>query len=874
MNAVLDFFDTLQEMIYIADLDSGQIVYMNTTLREALGGLTQEEYQGERGKAELGRIFGCDFQEQRHKLEPGKSRVWLWKDPTSGRNLIKRCSRHDFEGRRYWLESVLETSLDSDWTSLRTGEDGAMETAEALDRYLLHNYHDLPFFFSAFSQNNQSNYFYFGDVEKDVYYISDNMREKFGFPGNVVKSLPQEWIQFISTERDKVRYLKEMDRLLRERDYVYDLRYQARDRLGRNIWFHAYGEMQWSEDGTHPLFLAGRMSQQDERFMVDPVTNFPQASVLIEHLEQIRTNGQPCLAIGFSLNHITQINSIQGRAYGDFLIHSIATQLEEQLSQQMSFYRMLGMRCLALVGPEAEADRETMVAQIRTIVEKNYRWAGIALQNPCSFAVMHYPQPGITARDFIENMEGLIRLARERKDQLFVDNSQGSVRRIQEEASMALYIGQDVLSNMEDFRAVVQPVVSTKSGEIVGGEMLLRWKFMGSDVSPGIFIPILERDGMIQATGRWIFEQAVRTCKQALPLHPDFSISVNVSLQQLSDLELGGYIRETLAKYQLDGRHIIVEMTESCMDQQPELLQRFVENCADCGIRIALDDFGSGYSSFRVLLHYPSGIIKLDRSLLLEMTESADKMNFISSVVYACHSFGKQVYIEGVETEEQKNLAMVSKCDVIQGFYYYRPMELKQLFKLLAEKAEECGRREKEAAAQQKAFPAAREELSGEGKLDTLTGLDNRKAGTRRMVSNLETCESYLFVMLDIDHFHRVNECCGLQQGEQALRFVADSLRTTFRKSDVIFRLGGDAFAALILNCRNDIQIIERKLKEVVWSYTEQMQKCCPDAESSLSVGGVYSRDKHGVDILYQLAEQVLEETKRHAKGHVRLNEI
>lgn len=762
--------------------------------------------------------------------------------------------------------------MDSDWNRLRTREDGAVDTAEALDRYLLNNYHDLPFFFSAFSQNNQSNYFYFGDVEKDVYYISNNMREKFGFAGNIVNSLPQKWISFISTERDKVRYLKKLDRLFREKDYTYDLRYQARDRHGKNIWLHAYGEMQWSEDGTRPLFLAGRLSQQDERFMVDPVTNFPQASVLIDHLEQIRANGQPCLAIGFSLNHITQINSIQGRAYGDFLIRSIASQLEGQLSQQMAFYRMLGMRCLALVGPEAEADRETMITQIRAVVEENYRRAGIALQNPCSFAVMHYPQPGITARDFIENMEGLIRLAQERKDQLFVDNSQGSVRRIQEEASMALYIGQDVLSNMEDFRAVVQPVVSTKSGEIIGGEMLLRWKFMGADVSPGIFIPILERDGMIQAAGRWTFEQAVRTCKQALPLDPDFSISVNVSLQQLSDVEFSGFIQETLEKYQLDGRHIIVEMTESCMDQQPELLQRFVENCADCGIRIALDDFGSGYSSFRVLLHYPSGIIKLDRSLLLEMTESADKMNFISSVVYACHSFGKKVYIEGVETEEQKDLALASRCDVIQGFYYYRPMELDQLFSLLEAKAEERESKETEAA-QQRDFPA-QEELGGEGKLDVLTELYNRKAGTRQMVSGLESCESYLFVLLDIDHFRRVNACCGCQQGDQALRFVADSLRSTFRKSDVIFSLGGDAFGALILDCLNDIQIIEKKLKEIVWSYREQMEKCCPDAESSLSVGGVYSRDKHGVDILYQLAERALDETKKHAKGHVYLNEI
>lgn len=689
MNGVLEFFDTLQEMIYLADLDSGEIIYMNTALRKAMGGLTVEQCRGELGRAQLNRVLGDDSAEREKLLEPGKSRVRLWKDPNSGRTLLKRCSCHHAEGHRYWLESALETSADSDWASVHIRENGRVDTAETLDRYLLHNYHDLPFFFSTFSQNNQSNYFFFGDVEKDVYYISDNLRETFGFAGNIVPGLPQVWMKRISTERDKIRYREKMDRVFRERDYVYDLHYQVRDRAGKNVWVHAYGEMQWSEDGSRPLFLAGRLSQQDDRFLVDPVTNFPQASVLIDHLEQLRRTGRPCLAIGFSLNNITQINSIQGRTYGDFLIRNIAGHLEDKLLPRMAFYRMQGMRCLGLAGPEIREEQETVIAQIREIVEENYRQAGIMVQNPCSFAVMTYPQPGITARDFIEDMEGLIRLAQEQKDQCLVDNVQDSVRRMQEEASMALYIDRDVLNHMEDFRTVVQPVVSAESGEIIGGEMLLRWRFMGKDVSPGIFVPILEKDGMIQAAGRWAFEQAVRTCVQALPLCPDFALSVNVSLQQLSDLEFGSFIRETLEKYGLDGSHIIVEMTESCMDQQPERLQHFVESCTDCGIRIALDDFGSGYSSLRVLLHYPSGIIKLDRSLLLEMTESADKMNFISSIVYACHSFGKQVCIEGVETKEQNALAQASKCDVIQGFYYYRPMELDQLFALLAKKAED-----------------------------------------------------------------------------------------------------------------------------------------------------------------------------------------
>ena len=102
------------------------------------------------------------------------------------------------------------------------------------------------------------------------------------------------------------------------------------------------------------------------------------------------------------------------------------------------------------------------------------------------------------------------------------------------------------------------------------------------------------------------------------------------------------------------------------------------------GIYVALDDFGSGYSSMRMLLRYPSSIIKLDRSLISEMMESKENLNFIRSIVFACHQFGKTVCIEGVETEEQNELILDTGCDLIQGYYYYRPMELGNLYQLLS----------------------------------------------------------------------------------------------------------------------------------------------------------------------------------------------
>ena len=166
---------------------------------------------------------------------------------------------------------------------------------------------------------------------------------------------------------------------------------------------------------------------------------------------------------------------------------------------------------------------------------------------------------------------------------------------------------------------------------------------------------------------------------------PSFYLTFNVSLRQLSDSGFLPFMREVLEKYQLAGSSLVAELTESCLDEQPKKLEEFVAECQKMGLYIALDDFGSGYSSLRMLLQYPSSIIKLDKSLVQEVTESDEKMNFIRSIVYACHQFGKAVCMEGVEDADQNSIILDTGCDMIQGYYYYRPMEVHDVYQLVSE---------------------------------------------------------------------------------------------------------------------------------------------------------------------------------------------
>ena len=128
---------------------------------------------------------------------------------------------------------------------------------------------------------------------------------------------------------------------------------------------------------------------------------------------------------------------------------------------------------------------------------------------------------------------------------------------------------------------------------------------------------------------------------------------------------------------------MILELTETNFDNYPEKLAEFFKLCTKLGVNVALDDFGSGYSSIGLLLKYPTNIVKLDKSIVDTLIESRDNEKFIISIINACHIFGKQVCAEGVETKETLNMITNAGCDVIQGFYFSKPVEIEDYMKML-----------------------------------------------------------------------------------------------------------------------------------------------------------------------------------------------
>lgn len=625
--------------------------------------------------------FEKQIKKENHIITMGYS--WSDKRPCSLDAVMLQAERSMREKiYRFYLENGNELLAERKAAQLAADKEILAETE--FYQFLKHYYYDPEQVFHSITHHNTSSYFYFGDLQKDVFYISDNMRDEFGFQGNIVHQFLRAWEYRIVSEKSRELYRKDHETLLNEKRTIHDLRYQVRDIRGKVMWVRCYGILKWNEDKTKPLFFSGRITHQDNEFVIDPVTNFPRSSVMIRRLDSMKEKGETVRAIGFSFNCVSEINSTKGRSYSDSLVHSIAEELMNCLSNRMLFYRLEGMKCVAVFEQNCKDQKDDIVKQIKYIVTKWYRKKGIDIQTPCSFAYMEYSDPLVDPTDFIEQMIDMIRVAKRDGTSNYIEYAEDSIEKAKRMSCMSLALSRDVLHGMQNFRVMIQPVIKRENGEIYGGEILLRWKYNGKDISPSEFIPIMEKENIIHVAGRWVFEKAVCTQLRISSYKKDFYVAFNISIDQLADLKFADYMGEILKKYNVDGKHLVAEMTENCMDEHPEKMTEFVRLCHDLGIRIALDDFGNGYSSLRRLLKYPSSIIKLDRSIMREMMKSEDKKNFIASIVYACHSFGKKVCMEGVETAEQNSMITDSECDMIQGYYHYKPLEINEMYSLLA----------------------------------------------------------------------------------------------------------------------------------------------------------------------------------------------
>lgn len=243
----------------------------------------------------------------------------------------------------------------------------------------------------------------------------------------------------------------------------------------------------------------------------------------------------------------------------------------------------------------------------------------------------------------------------------------------------------------DEFKLFLQFIVDAKAMEISSAEALSRWDNQEQGLlSPGRYIGIMERDGLISQHDFYIFE---KVCQQLEKWHnTEFShimISSNFTRITLSESDFIDKIKAICDKYTFDKSNICIEITEDAIEKNVKNALFNIAECKKLGFRIALDDMGSGYTSLANLCDYPIDVVKVDRDILLKANNERGKSLF-EGIVELSHKLKLKVICEGVETEEQKDFVQNSNCDFIQGFYYYKPLSQEESENILMQKKVLC----------------------------------------------------------------------------------------------------------------------------------------------------------------------------------------
>jgi len=261
-----------------------------------------------------------------------------------------------------------------------------------------------------------------------------------------------------------------------------------------------------------------------------------------------------------------------------------------------------------------------------------------------------------------------------------------SLKRLQLEADL-----NKAIINQE-FELYYQPIISLSSGKLSGFEALVRWQSPSRGfVSPGAFIPIAEETGLIMPMGKWILSTAccqMKEWQKEFPGAKSVVMSVNLSSRQFAQSDLLAQIQEILILTELDPTNLKLEITESMVMDDVENTIIILNQLKELNIKISMDDFGTGFSSFSYLHRFPTDTLKIDRSFVMNMSQGNKNLEIVNTIVILAHKLGMDVIAEGIETELEQEILTGFNCEYGQGYFFAKPLSRKDATELFIRQKE------------------------------------------------------------------------------------------------------------------------------------------------------------------------------------------
>ena len=402
-------------------------------------------------------------------------------------------------------------------------------------------------------------------------------------------------------------------------------------------------------------------------------------------VEEAQQNKKNILILYLDLDGFKEVNDSYGHGTGDQLIRAVAAGLKVLIPPHAVLARIGGDEfAIAFHSEGGNAEALQLSEQILDFLAEPLEIGRRVVVIGASIGIAMSPEGVADREELVRRADLAMYKAKEagRARMMLYDPEMDADR----EERNALEIDLRAAIESGDLTLAYQPLIDAETYEMNGVEALVRWNRPGfGPISPDVFIPVAETSGLIEALGLFVLRKACETAKQ----WPDLRISVNVSPGQFRNPAFTDYVRYVLKQTEIEARRVTLEITEGYMIQNPQRTRQSIERLKTLGVKIALDDFGSGFSSIGYLRQFGFDRIKIDRSLVDGVTESESQREMLQATVALARSLNIPVTAEGIETEAQAVAVRLFGCDSLQGYHFSRPVTADKITEMLEERREQ-----------------------------------------------------------------------------------------------------------------------------------------------------------------------------------------
>jgi diguanylate cyclase (GGDEF)-like protein len=420
----------------------------------------------------------------------------------------------------------------------------------------------------------------------------------------------------------------------------------------------------------------------------DELTELPNRVAFNERMEEAESairRGENMAVLWIDLDHFKSVNDTLGHAMGDEVLKAVGKRLVECCSAGDVVARFGGDEFAILQGPLPHAEDAAILAgRIVAAMAEPFDINDHRIVIGASVGIAVSPVDASDARSLMKNADLALYRAKSEGRGAYHFYERGMDATLQKRRTIEM--GLRTALARGELRLVFQPLLNIEENRICAVEALLRWDQPGHGIiAPTEFIPVAEETGLIVQIGQWVLQQA---CLVAARLPQGVSMAVNLSPVQFRNRKLVGQVKSALVAAQLDPSRLELEITETVLLAENEEALKTLHELRDLGVKISMDDFGTGYSSLSYLRSFPFDKIKIDQTFVRDSSTNPDSQTIVKVVIGLGRSLGIATTVEGIETEDQLNLAREEGCTEIQGFFLSPPLPEAALNSLLTASAD------------------------------------------------------------------------------------------------------------------------------------------------------------------------------------------